>query len=64
MRYPTAKPIDQFPCILGESIYVVLEGFAGKAAAQAKGLQPRPLAANGKCQAAGKAPKPEDFEFG
>ena len=21
MRFPTAKPIDQFPCFLGESIY-------------------------------------------
>jgi hypothetical protein len=42
----------------------VLEEFAGKAVAQANGLQPRPLAANGKCLAAGKAAKPEDFEFG
>ena len=25
MRYPTAKPIDQFPCFLGESIYVKLD---------------------------------------
>jgi len=25
MRYPTAKPINQFPCFLGESIYERLE---------------------------------------
>ena len=42
----------------------VLEGFAGKAEAQANGLQPRPLAATGNSLAAEKAPKPEDFEFG
>ena len=27
MRFPTAKSIDQFPCFLGESIYVGLGGF-------------------------------------
>ena len=41
-----------------------LEGFAGKAVAQAECLKPRPLAENGKCRAAEKASKPEDFGFG
>jgi len=41
----------------------VLEGFVGKAAGQVNGLEPRPLVANGKCRAAGKAAEPEDFEF-
>ena len=27
MRFPTAKPIDQFPCFLGESIYAGLAYF-------------------------------------
>ena len=40
-----------------------LEGFAGKAVAQADCLKPRPLAENGKCRAAGKASKPEGFGF-
>ena len=30
MRYPTAKPIDQFPCFLGESIYAGLEDLPAK----------------------------------
>jgi hypothetical protein len=28
MRYPAAKPIDQFPCVLGESIYDGLRTWA------------------------------------
>ena len=52
------------PATEGSALTAVLEGFVGKAVVQANGLQPRPLAANGKCRVAGKAAKPEDFEFG
>jgi hypothetical protein len=37
----------------------VLEGFAGKAVAQANCLKPRPLLANGKSRVSEKPPKPE-----
>ena len=39
---------------------VVLEGFAGKAVAQAECLRPRPLLANGKCRAGEKNAKPDE----